>query len=719
MPSLQQQKTYQNLLKAIPLAMQAYFEEIGIQSDRDVLFSTEKEKLHNFYPSLRCLAQELDFSYDMDISLPEHSDKALALYDLTGEILNQIDLSKSFAKGYSGIDFSVMNTASQLKNFQKFADTLTERTDKNITEFWLSNLSSLSKEIIINSNKNISSSVYDDIEDSELAYEIAEKTGISFDDDDKLSFINEILFKSCREALDQHRLPNLQKAADQLFLSLEDYDPENHPSLKSLRHLLENCMPPIKELIEEYQTDYTRAGNNLKNILAFDDQFQKNKFLSPSKIREIIFQKHLSDMKRPNIKAVDNIFAYNDNTDQCFQKLMDQHKKDISIQSKLLQKFARINRESIKWKEYEKRHEISDDPLLKNARKNLTKLILKQLVSARYDSDGKIAELPTLLKFGNEIENVLEEQADLDNEVLSHILTVSDMLVSIAEAANKYLGTTFDNKLLDHDTLEMIHTQKEIYPDEMDIISDYVMKFAQTCDLFFEKPENNDTDIGDLGNIKERVSALPDCAEKMEMQELINIYGHLLYGKFYTVAEERKEKTAEFFIGIHPQEYTGLQKKLRAMAEFYPEILDAGIESVARRINTSTVHDILLPFYQNKNPQKTYITLYEGDHELSPEAAKGLSKISGEFINSVIERHHTLLESKDISPDMIREIIEQINTDNMMSSFEQSLQQSSEELQKQIDIYNRFQNFKSVRRKTLPSEDLSKRLIIKNKMYYS
>ena len=130
MPSLQQQKTYQNLLKAIPLAMQVYFEEIGIQSDRDVLFSTEKEKLHNFYPSLRCLAQELDFSYDMDISLPEHSDKALALYDLTGEILNQIDLSKSFAKGYSGIDFSVMNTASQLKNFQKFARSEERRVGK-------------------------------------------------------------------------------------------------------------------------------------------------------------------------------------------------------------------------------------------------------------------------------------------------------------------------------------------------------------------------------------------------------------------------------------------------------------------------------------------------------------------------------------------------------------------------------------------------------------
>ena len=52
-----------------------------------------------------------------------------------------------------------------------------------------------------------------------------------------------------------------------------------------------------------------------------------------------------------------------------------------------------------------------------------------------------------------------------------------------------------------------------------------------------------------------------------------------------------------------------------------------------------------------------------------------------------------------------------------MESLEQNMQASSQELQAQFSIHNQYQEYKFARRKTKPSEEITKRLIIKNKMH--
>ena len=132
--SLQQHKTYQNLLKAIPLALNAYLAEIGVETERDALFSVQKSKLLELYPVMRCLAYEVEFSYDAEIDLHEIYDKGAALFDLNSRLLNQIDLCKHFDSRYNGIDFSEMKTAVQLKKFRKFVYDLPDGKEKEIRE---------------------------------------------------------------------------------------------------------------------------------------------------------------------------------------------------------------------------------------------------------------------------------------------------------------------------------------------------------------------------------------------------------------------------------------------------------------------------------------------------------------------------------------------------------------------------------------------------------
>lgn len=181
MREIQQEETYKKLLKAVPVAVSAYLKEIGIEDARGVIFSVQRDKLEGFYPALRCLAQELDFSYDMDISLPETDDKAMALFELNSELLHQLDISSFFGTEMTGIDFSGGNTAGQLQDYKVFAANLPEENaeDKEKMQFWLKTLSSLCKETSIQGNKNISSDFYDDIIASGVAYEIADKVNIS------------------------------------------------------------------------------------------------------------------------------------------------------------------------------------------------------------------------------------------------------------------------------------------------------------------------------------------------------------------------------------------------------------------------------------------------------------------------------------------------------------------------------------------------------------
>ena len=139
MREIQQEEIYRKLLKAVPVAVSAYLEEIGIENARDVIFSVQRDKLEDFYPALRCLAQELDFSYDMDISLPETDDKAMALFELNGELLHQTDVSSFFGSQMTGIDFSGGDPTGQLQDYKVFAANLPEENaeDKEKMQFWL------------------------------------------------------------------------------------------------------------------------------------------------------------------------------------------------------------------------------------------------------------------------------------------------------------------------------------------------------------------------------------------------------------------------------------------------------------------------------------------------------------------------------------------------------------------------------------------------------
>ena len=716
--SLQQQKTYQNLLKAIPLALNAYLAEIGVETERDALFSVQKSKLLELYPVMRCLAYEVEFSYDAEIDLPEIYDKGAALFDLNSRLLNQIDLCKHFDSRYKGIDFSEMKTAVQLKKFRKFVHDLPDGKEKEIANFWLCTLSNICKETVIHGNKNIASDIYDEVESSSVSYEIAQKVDISLEDNERISLIDEVLFKSCKEALTNQKFPAPEILSKQIFNTLKDYDKNDYPSLPRLSFVVHNCMAPLNELIEDNQDIYTQAENDLKNMLAFDDDIQKNNKLTASQLREIIFQQHLENLKRPNMKRFDLHAFLQKSKPFNLKEFYEAEKNIIECQKQFLQTFAIINQEAPKWLVYEQRREISNMPLLNETRKDLIRLILNQLVAVKSDTKGNIEDLSALVKFASELQNIIDEETELNSKNLLHILSFTDALVSTADAANKYLGTSFDNQTVNHDILNMMHAQKEIYSYDLEFISDYVDKFAQTCNDFFKKKENQkNINISGFDKIKEKIANLPASMEKMEMLELINIYSHLIYGKFYNAAEEQKENTAEFFINFHSQEYDALKRKLAAMAEFYPEIQGEGIEKTAKRINASTVNDILLPLYQNQNPEKAYVTLYAGEQGLSDEAMSGLVKISGEFISSVIKKHYLLLKDGNISPNLVKKVIEQTSTNNLIGAFEESLRQSSKELQKQIDIYNRFQEFNLVRKKTTVSKELRQRLIIKYKYY--
>lgn len=718
MREIQQEEIYRKLLKAVPVAVSAYLEEIGIENARDVIFSVQRDKLEDFYPALRCLAQELDFSYDMDISLPETDDKAMALFELNGELLHQTDVSSFFGSQMTGIDFSGGDPTGQLQDYKVFAANLPEENaeDKEKMQFWLKTLSSLCKETSIQGNKNISADFYEDIEASGVAHEIADKANISPEDADRISLLNEVLFKTCRKALDERAFPDSRIIAQQAFLTLENFDPEEHPDLKRLKTVIGNCMPPLNELIEEYQEEYTQAGSGLRNILAFDDNMQKADTKTAAEIREIIFRQHLNHLRR-----IDNRLYTYSKQDKPLQPAIpdpqEQRKVHAAAQKEMLRQFAEVDKAMPRWQEYERHSEVSASPFLKNSRKELIKQIFRQLISYQVDTNGNLTDLPFLIKFGNKITTLIEEQEECDKETLSDILSLTDSLVAVAEAANKHLGTDFDTKLVQHDTLAAMQSQKDIYPDELDVISEYVIKFAQTCGDFLEKENSEYVDSDDFDRLGEKISVLPDSMEKMEMQELINIYTHLSFGSFYNYAQKRKEKSADFFMKLHQKEFLSMVHKLEAMADFYPEVQEAGIETIARNINAAVVHNVIFPFYKQENDFHTQILVYNGDNKLSDEAALGLAKISGEFITDTCKKHKSLLIGRNMPFKLLKELASMAYMNSKMESLEQNMQASSQELQAQFSIHNQYQEYKFARRKTMPSEEITKRLIIKNKMY--
>ncbi len=718
MREIQQEETYKKLLKAVPVAVSAYLNEIGIEDARDVIFSVQRDKLEDFYPALRCLAQELDFSYDMNISLPETDDKAMALFELNSELLHQLDISSFFGTEMTGIDFSGGDTAGQLQDYKVFAANMPEENaeDKEKMQFWLKMLSSLCKETSIQGNKNISSDFYDDIIASGVAYEIADKVNISAEDADRISLLNEVLFITGREALDERTFPDSRVIAQQAFLALEEYDQEEHPDLKRLKTVIGNCMPPLNELIEEHQEKYTQAGLGLRNILAFDDDMQKVNTQTAAEIRETIFRQHLS-----HLRQIDNKLYVQQKQFEPLPPVIpdpqEQRKVHVAVQMDTLRQFAKVDKEASRWLEYENHSEVSASPHLKNQREELIKQIFRQLTSYKVDTDGKLTDLPFLVKFGNQVMTIIEEQEECSQDTLSDILSLTDTLVSVAEAANKYLGTDFDTKLVQHDSLAAMQTQKDVFPDELDVISEYIIKFAQTCGDFLEKDNSEADDTDEFDRLGEKVSVLPDSAEKMEMQELINIYTHLSFGSFYNDAQKRKEKSADFFMKLHQKEFLSMIHKLEVLADVYPELQESGIEKIAQNINASVVHNVIFPFYKREDGLHAQILVYNGNKKLSDEAVQGLAKISGEFITDTLKRHQILLTSPDKPFKLLKELGLTAYMDNKMESLEQNMQTSSQELQTQFKVHNQYQEYKFARRKTMPSEEIAKRLIIKNKMH--
>lgn len=718
MREIQQNEIYRKLLKAVPVAVSAYLGEIGVENARDVIFSVQRDKLEDFYPALRCLAQELDFSYDMDISLPETDDKAMALFELNGELLHQTDISSFFGPKMTGIDFSSGDTAGQLQDYKVFAANLPEENteDKEKMQFWLKLLSSISKETTIQGNKNISADFYDDIEASGVAYEIANKVNIAPDDADRISLLNEVLFKACRKALDERAFPDSRIIAQQAFLSLENFDQEEHPDLKRLKTVISNCMPPLNELIGEYQEKYTQAGLGLRNILVFDDDMQKADTKTAAEIREIIFRQHLTHLRRIDNKFYTYPKQY-ESLPPVIPDPQEQRKVHVTVQKKTLRQFAEVDKAMPRWLDYERHSEISASPFLKNSREELIKQIFRQLISYQVDTNGNLTDLPFLIKFGNKVTTLIEEQEECDKETLSDILSLTDSLVAVAEAANKHLGTDFDTKLVQHDTLAAMQSQKDIYPDELDVISEYVIKFAQTCGDFLEKENSQQIDTDDFVRLGEKISVLPDSMEKMEMQELINIHTHLSFGSFYNYAQKRKEKSADFFMKLHQKEFRSMVHKLEAMAEFYPEVQEAGIEKIAKNINASVVHNVIFPFYKQEDDFHAQILMYNGENKLSDEAVLGLAKISGEFIKDTCQKHKSLLSNRNMPFKLLKELASIAYMNSKMESLEQDMQASSQELQAQFNIHNQYQEYKFARRKTMPSDEITKRLIIKNKMH--
>lgn len=707
MRGIQKNPDYQAVLKTIPGVLEDYFTENGIFDEEEAMFSPDHVFVASLFPLLKNLSHELEFFYGIPFSNFEEVDNpAAAVFLLNAEINGRLDEDPRFQTIPPILSFDNLAFIPHLHHAFNLA--WAQPHDDCLRCFgWLNGLMEVTQRLTDLKINNRKTDIYNQIENSELAYKLAGRFAPYQNMDYKIDELNLSLYQSCIHHLEKSYIIDSLDLTEDVCARLQTQLSQVPPEY--IRKEIAGSLPDLVEILQDENlifNDLLEIRTELKKLEVelvdeADQEWLKGKIFEQSIHEGSSFQ---SD---PNV-AISNIKAAVSLENLEFDNGETQEDEVKYVNNLYLQKNF--------WDKYATSSKIKSDPQFLQAMQVLVGSALYGVIKSD-NSQNKSA-----LDAAREDALGILETPDgrmPDQQKSREVLAFCKKVLIISQGAEKYLDCKLVDQSLDYDLLALIMGRDNYSAADFLLPCEFIKSFYQSQNIIVEKI-NLSKGLSQEYPLFEKIAALPNSQEKFSAAELFYNANVIIQNHSYVMEKQYCQRTLNRMQKVHKTEHLRLSDNISLLSQAYPEVGCLPPERLAQSIDDGVCRNYLFAAYEDKQlPPNGLRDIFESlpmINRFSPEAVNGLYEISEQFIDNVLNRHLELFDN----PQQLQCITMPLKRLNDFVSYtddiSSAINKSADLLKEQMPLYLRYRRFGEKIQKIENVPDLNRELLARHRV---
>lgn len=688
MNNMQQQNEYMQTLKSIPDLLEEYFFANGIENEEQAKHSPEREVIAGFYPMLKAFSSEMEAFYGIKAEPVDVDDRAAASYLLATELLGKISEDEQFVQTPSCGEDLGHAFSEQLEKLFEWSKTLASEDDRRRYLSWNVFLADIAGHCLKTISDNRKNAVFEKIENSAVAYEIAVRFRENCNLDNNIEEINGILYDSCIRYAEGGMAPDRQEMVNQIIGRIREFGVTVAP--ERLQKVIYNCSLPLCEIVEEDRQQLAEILENSGNI-EFLQQKYRNEVLAPEELRLQIFRQKIKENWEMPLSLADRELLPSQGS-AVPRPVVDTGE----FQMQEIRRNSQMQAQEKFWIKYETERRIAPGTGLENGVRNL---LGNALAAEFYHAEGEESQVSFELDQMFRVLSVTDNKP-VNRQVARNLLDFSREIMVFSEQSERYFGIKIVDKKLDRNVLAELSYADSLLPDDFNILSAFLSSFAShhkdigkiisSCD--FSHPNES---------LWEQVKKLPDSLEKFETVELYYHANLAILRQSVELEHGFWNNAVDEINKVHQDAFKKFADNLGLIGMLYPEVCRYGTEKLAREIEKGVCNGYLIPAYSGEaNMSQADAHLFDEVEDIAEfdrfpeEAVSSIFKATDDFSDQAIEKHGLAINGEHASR-ILGLLKSYQSTYQYTEQLTSNVNRSSDVLKEQSALYCRYKLFRS------------------------